>query len=55
MRREGLRSPRQMRNMDAFLLVVTTLAWSQALARSSSPGRPPDLFPAGEHIPELPG
>lgn len=47
-RRQGLRSPREMGNMDGFLFVVTPLAWTQALARSSSTGRPPDSFPAGE-------
>lgn len=35
-----------MGNMDGFLLVVTTLARSQGLARSPSIGRPPELFPA---------
>lgn len=41
---------RQPGDMDDFLSVVSTLAWSQVLARSASAGKPPDLFPAGEHI-----
>lgn len=41
--------------MYDFLLVVPTLAWSRVLARSSSTGKPPDLFPAGEHVLDLLG